>query len=88
VTADEPPTISDEDAHAFDDACDDPECPQHGGGTEPLYGDEPPFNSRQVVVRVTPEMYEALWSDARANERTVSASVRWFLRRALGVPHA
>ena len=35
---------ADEEAHAFDDACDDPECPIHGGGVDAL-SDEPPFNS-------------------------------------------
>jgi hypothetical protein len=44
---------------------------------------EPPFKSRQIVVRVTPEMYDALHRDAVANERTVSASIRFHLKRAM-----
>jgi hypothetical protein len=44
---------------------------------------EPLFNSRQIVVRVTPEMYDALHRDAVANERTVSATIRFHLKRTM-----
>lgn len=37
----------------------------------------------QLVVRVTPELHDALRADATANGRTVAQSVRWHLEYAL-----
>lgn len=38
---------------------------------------------RQIVVRVDDDLYAKLEADAEANERSISQSVRYFLRLAL-----
>jgi hypothetical protein len=37
----------------------------------------------QIVIRVTPELREALEKDARENERTMSQTLRFHLRHLL-----
>lgn len=39
--------------------------------------------THQLVIRVTPELHEALQRDADAHGRTVAQSVRFLLRKAL-----
>jgi predicted HicB family RNase H-like nuclease len=44
--------------------------------------------TRQLVVRVSDEMHDALQRDADAHGRTVAQSVRFHLRRAMEAPDA
>lgn len=72
----EPPFNSDEEAHTFDDACDDPECEQHGSGTESLYADEPPpLDSVERVLRAaeTWRDHPSRWDQRRVNDELAAA---------------
>ena len=39
--------------------------------------------SKQIVIRVTPEMYKAIQKDAEENGRTPTQSVRFHLKKAI-----
>jgi hypothetical protein len=44
-----------------------------------------PDLDRQLVFRVSPELLAALRADAAANDRSVAGTVRYHLRRQLGL---
>jgi predicted HicB family RNase H-like nuclease len=52
--------------------------------SDPLRGAEGRYLTKQVVVRVEPELHAALVADARRNGRTVAQSIRFHLRTAVG----
>lgn len=58
-------------------------CPQHGYGAD-ARGERDKVLTRQVVVRLEPLMLAALERHAAANDRTVSQTVRFLLKQALG----
>lgn len=46
-------------------------------------GERPKVLTRQIVVRVPPDLYEVLAADAYRNGRTMAQTVRWRLKEAL-----
>lgn len=46
---------------------------------------ENPKFPRQIVLRMTEEMYEAMKARAKKEERDLSAQIRWDLRTVLGL---